>query len=157
LYAKLAARGVDVVSAAELINYPGQVAGANLVDWNTGKPNFRYRVVKLLADHFGPGDKLVESGADIPVPPDVQAPPPRDYLFVQGFLTSKGERKLLLVNKRNWDVDVALDGAAGATIEWVDQTTGQERTATGLVENNQVTLSGFAVAVVTLASEPGRN
>ena len=54
-YAHLAEIGVDIVGAAELIDYPGQFAATTLVDWETGKPNARYWVVKLLHDNFGPG------------------------------------------------------------------------------------------------------
>jgi hypothetical protein len=37
-----------------------------MVDWNTGQPNARYWVLKLLRDNFGPGDKLVETSVGAP-------------------------------------------------------------------------------------------
>ncbi|HEY4969425.1 MAG TPA: hypothetical protein VII35_05930, partial [Steroidobacteraceae bacterium] len=59
LYAKLAVLGVDVVGASELIDSPGIVAASTLVDWDTGRPNARYWVTRLLRENFGPGDTLV--------------------------------------------------------------------------------------------------
>jgi hypothetical protein len=46
VYGHLAQMGIDVVGAAELIDYPGQFAATTLVNWETGQPNARYWVVE---------------------------------------------------------------------------------------------------------------
>jgi hypothetical protein len=108
------------------------------VDWNTGQPNARYWVLKLLHDNFGPGDKLVDTNSGIP------------YVYAQGFVTRDGKQKLLLINKRDRNFDLSIPGSSGAEIVYVDQTTGFQPPATTHLNADQTTLRGLAVAVVTL-------
>ena len=89
LYAELAKRGIEVAGESQLVGYPTQFPSVSMVDWNTGQPNARFWVLKLLHDNFGPDDKLVETHLDIP------------YVYAQAFVTRQGQRKLLLVNKRD--------------------------------------------------------
>ena len=137
-FAHLAALGIEVVGGAELIDYPGQFAATSLLNWDTGQPNARYRVLKLLRDNFQPGDKLVETRVE-------SAP-----VFAQGFVTTRGERRILLVNKRNRRVTVSIPAAAGGSAEAVDVTTGPAPPAKLHFTADQLPLEGLAVAVVTL-------
>jgi hypothetical protein len=137
-YAHLAAMGIEVVGGAELIDYPGQFASTSLLNWDTGQPNARYRVLKLLRDNFSPGDKLVETHLESP------------SVFAQAFVTSRGERRILLINKRDRQIEVSLPGAAGGMAEVVDQTTGSSPPATTTLAADDISLHGLAVAVVTL-------
>ncbi len=105
LYAHLARMGIDMAAGAELIDYPGQFASTTLLDWNTGQPNARYRVLKLLRDSFLPGDKLVTTRLASP------------YVLAQGFMTHEGKRKILLVNKRDRSFEISIPGGAGAQVE----------------------------------------
>jgi hypothetical protein len=140
LYPQLVREGIDLIGAAELIDYPGQFAGATLVDWVTGKPNARYWVVKLLRDNFGPGDALVQTSN------------PSQSFSAQAFVTPKGERKLLLVNKRDHEVTLtlAIPSDANSKMEYVDQTTGYGPPAPLALTGSLVTLRSQAVAVITL-------
>ena len=61
LYVELAKRGVEVAGESQLVGYPTQFPSVSMVDWDTGQPNARFWVLKLLRDNFGPGDKLVET------------------------------------------------------------------------------------------------
>jgi hypothetical protein len=131
--------GIDAVGGAELIDYPGQFAATTLVNWETGQPNARYWVLKLLRENFNPGDKLVATNLE------------SQSLFAQAFVTSRGERKILLVNKRDRQVEVTIPGAGGGKAEVVDQTTGSSPPATTSLETDGMTLNGLAVAVVTLS------
>jgi hypothetical protein len=152
IYAQLALLGIDVAHESELIDYPSQYAGTTLVDWETGRPNARYWVLKLLVDNFRPGDKLVETGFSLPAPPEAgDEPTARNYVYAQGFLTRDGQRKILLVNKRDRSFEVAIPEGKGARVAYVDQTTGFEPPATTTLKDNLLTLRGLAVAVVTLA------
>lgn len=137
-YARLTAMGIDVVGGAELIDYPGQFASTSLLNWETGQPNARYRVLKLLRENFSPGDKLVETRLESPC------------VFAQAFATAQGARKILLVNKRDRSIELSIPGAAGGTAEVVDQTTGSSLPATTSLAADGVPLNGLTVAVVTL-------
>jgi hypothetical protein len=137
-YAHLAEIGVDIVGAAELIDYPGQFAATTLVDWETGKPNARYWVVKLLHDNFGPGDKLVATQSM------------SDQIYAQSFVPPGGNRKILLVNKTHRDIAVRIPEAFNAHLARVDQSTGDAGPSVQDQPGNLVQLPGFSVAVVTL-------
>jgi hypothetical protein len=138
LYGELARFGIDVAGESQMVGYPSQFPGVSMVDWNTGQPNARYWVLKLLHDNFGPGDKLVDTTSEIP------------YVYAQGFVTRDGQRKLLLVNQRDRDFDLSIAGSNGAEVMYVDQTTGFQPPATAHLNADQTTLRGLAVAVVTL-------
>jgi len=109
-----------------------------MVDWNDGKPNPRYWVLKLLHDNFGPGDKLVEIRPDHP------------YVYSLAFVTRDGKRRVLLVNKRDRTFEVSIVGASGGQVHSVDQTTGFRPPATARLSSDNVKLGGFSVAVITL-------
>jgi hypothetical protein len=138
VYAELARLGVDVAGESQLVGYPTQFPSVTMLDWNSGQPNARYWVLKLLRDNFGPGDKLVATSVSIP------------YVFAQGFLTRGGERKILLINKCDRTFELVLPGASGAGEEQVDQTTGFQPPAASQLSGDSLTLRGLAVAVVTL-------
>ena len=40
--------GVDVIGESQLVGYPSQFPSVSMMNYNTGKPNARYWVVKLL-------------------------------------------------------------------------------------------------------------
>lgn len=139
LYPQLVQLGIDIIGAAELIDYPGQFPGTTLVDWESGKPNARYWVVKLLRENFGPGDVLVHTEG------------PEEAGLAQGFVTAKGERKILVVNKRDRELRLTVTGAAGAKMSYVDQTTGFNPPSAQTVSAETIVLRPQAVAVITLA------
>ena len=138
LYVELAKRGVEVAGESQLVGYPTQFPSVSMVDWETGQPNARFWVLKLLRDNFGPGDKLVDTDSKNP------------YVYVQGFVTSEGKHKFLLLNKRNRAFNVMLPDADGAQVQVVDQTTNFQPPAFSTLAGNQITLGGFGVAAVTL-------
>lgn len=146
LYAELSRLGIDVAGESQLVGYPTQFPSVSMVDWNNGRPNARYWVLKLLRDNFGPGDKLVESQVVMSYQSGPLSP---SFIYAQGFLTRDGKRKILLVNKRNRAFEVTLP-AANSRAEVVDQTTAFNSPVSSAVADNKLTLNGFAVAVVTL-------
>ena len=115
-----------------------------MVDWNDGKPNARFWVLKLLHDNFGPGDKIVE------IEPSDPGGPNDSYVYSLAFSTRDGKRRVLLVNKRNRTFDVSLTGATGGQLDYVDQTTSFQPPATMKLTSDNMKLAGFSVAVVTL-------
>jgi hypothetical protein len=138
-FGEMARMGIEAVGESQLVGYPTQYPSVSLVDWALNKPNARAWVLKLLRENFGPGDKLAASG------------PENQELFIQGFVTRDGRHKVLLVNKRDRTQIISIPGATGGSVAVVDQETAFEPPAHGQLRNDQVTLGGLAVAVVTLA------
>lgn len=134
VFANLTSMGIDVAGESQLVGYPSQFPSVTMVDWNTGAPNARFRVLELLRKHFGPGDKLMETSIASP------------YLYAQAFQTRAGKQEVLLISKRDRPLGVALPGAG--RWEYVDQTTAGGPAASVAVQGS-VTLNGFAVGVVT--------
>jgi hypothetical protein len=120
------------------VGYPTQFPSVSMVDWTDGRPNARYWVLKLLKEKFGPGDKLVDTKVD------------NRYVYALGAIKSDGRRRILLVNKRNRPFEITVPGASGGQMDRVDQTTALQPPASARLSDDQVTLGGFAVAVVTL-------
>jgi hypothetical protein len=138
LYMQLARTGIDMVAGAELIDYPGQYATTTLLDWNTGRPNARYWVLKLLRENCWPGDRLVPTQN------------PASWVSAQAFVARNGTRKILLVNRRDRSFEAVLPGGSGAQVETVDQTTGFNPPVVTRLEGERLALKGLAVAIVTL-------
>ena len=138
LFGELTRMGVDVVGESQLVGYPTQFPSVSMVDWNTGNPNARYWILKLLHDNFEPGDRVVET--------DLSSP----FVYSLGVVTHDGKRRLLLVNKRDRGLEVSIPGAKGGQQEYVDQTTAPQASVSAKLPGDSVTLGGFAVEVVTL-------
>ncbi len=114
-----------------------------MVDWNKGKPNARLWVLKLLHDNFGPGDKIVEIALSSPFAPE------HPYLDSLAVLTKAGKRKMLLVNKRDRDLDLSIVGTAGGHFDYVDVTTGFHPPASTKLASDKLMIRGFSVGVLT--------
>jgi Glycosyl hydrolases family 39 len=138
LYGELSKLGVEIAGESQLLGYPTQWPSVSMVDWNTGQPNARFWVLKLLRTNFGPGDKLVEAATGTP------------SVYGLGFVTPDGKHKILLVNKRNRTIVASIPGASGGGLEVVDQQTALQPPASAQLRSDEVTLGGLAVAVVTL-------
>ncbi|HET7347630.1 MAG TPA: glycosyl hydrolase family 39, partial [Acidobacteriaceae bacterium] len=59
LFIELSKLGVDVIGESQLVGYPSQFPSVSMMDYNNGKPNARYWVLRLIKDNFHAGDKLV--------------------------------------------------------------------------------------------------
>jgi len=130
--------GIDVAGESQLVGYPSQFPSVSMVDWNTGAPNARYRVLELLKSNFQPGDKLVKTSSASP------------YVYALGAVAANGGRKLLLVNKRDRDIELTLPGPASEVL-YVDETTKGGTPKREPLSGDKLTLRGLGVAVVTLA------
>jgi hypothetical protein len=113
-----------------------------MVDWNSGNPNPRFRVLQLLHDNFGPGDKVVGLGADFSSH--------NPYVYAMPVITKEGKKRVLLVNKSQNAMEVQLSGGSGAQMEYVDQTTGFDPAKKISLQAEKFTLNGFSVTAVTL-------
>jgi hypothetical protein len=134
--------GIDVAGESQLVGYPTQFPSVSMVDWNTGNPNPRFRVLQLLHDNFGSGDKVVALGGD--------SSSRNPYVYAMPVVTKGGKKRILLVNKSKDAIDVQLAGSGGSQMEYVDQTTGFDPPKKTSLQGDKFTLNGFSVAVVTL-------
>jgi len=136
LYVELSKLGIENVGESQLVGYPTQFPSVSMVNWETGKPNARFRVLELLKHNFGPGDRLVATQLSSP------------EVAAQAYRTRAG-RKLLLINKSDTSVSVNLPSEdAGARLDEVDTLTGENPPQSSTVSGTQVTLPPFAVAVI---------
>jgi hypothetical protein len=136
--------GIDVAGESQLVGFPSQFPSVSMVDWNDGRPNARYWVLHLIKHHFAPGDTLVDT--------TIELKPNQPYVHAQAFVTRGGERKILLVNKRDRPFEVTLPESR-IHIEVVDQTTAFKPPSSSDATNGSLTLGGYGVAVVTLRQE----
>lgn len=138
LYGELSRMGIEQVGESQLVGYPTQFPTVSMVDWNSGKPNARFWVLKLLHDNFAPGDKLIETDSGSP------------YLYARAFVTRGGAHKVLLVNKRNRALQVAFETPRVLAMQIVDQQTGFGPPRSAQPAGSSFELPPLAVAVVTL-------
>jgi len=135
VFGQLVTQGIDVANEAGFIGYPTHFAGLSLVDWNTGAPNARFRVLELLKNSVDLGAKLVNTSTDT------------SMIYALGFISPNGDHKLLLVNKRSHPIEVALPEQA-KKVEYVDQTTKSDPPVRRTLNDNKLTLGGYGVAVL---------
>jgi hypothetical protein len=139
MFLEMTRMGIDVAGESQLVGYPSQFPDVSMINWKNGNPNSRYWVLKLLIDNFGPGDKLLTTtnagNAAI------------DY---QGFNTKKGKR-ILLINKLNKEVQVALPALAnGGQAKSVDTSTRENPPSSQPINDSKITLKAFSVTVVEI-------
>lgn len=140
LYAQCAQMGIEVIGESQLVGYKSQFPSVSMMNYNTSAPNARYWVLKLLLEHFGPGDQLAATSL-----------PDGATYAAQAFVTSRG-RMLLVINKRNRSQPVALPPAwANGSVTYVAPSTGDGPAQTRPVSGTTFTLEPFEVAVVSLA------
>jgi hypothetical protein len=138
VFGELATMGIEVAGESQLVGYPTQFPSVSMVDWNDGKPNPRFRVLQLLHDSFGPGDKIAAS-EDLP-----------SNLYSLAFSTRSGKRRVLIINKRDRAASISIAGASGGEMRFVDRSTGFGPPVTTKLAADELKLDGLSVSVVTL-------
>ncbi|HLX91555.1 MAG TPA: hypothetical protein VKR32_07725 [Puia sp.] len=138
MFIELTKIGIDVAGESQLVGYPTQYPDVSMMDWKDAKPNARYWILKLIHDHFGPGDRYVTTsfeGGD---------------LYAQAMYTGRG-KMILLINPRDKEIKVNLpESVKGARVEWVDMDTNENPPADAQLTEAAITLKPFAVAVVEI-------
>ncbi|GAA4664350.1 hypothetical protein [Frondihabitans cladoniiphilus] len=137
---------IDVIGESQLVGYPGQFPSVSMVDWNTGEPNARFRVLQLLRESLVPGDVLV---AD----PLVAATGGRgDALGVPDRLpfVHDGERRVLLVNRTGEPVTTEVPGAVGGSLRTVDEESAGGPIRSSGVDSDTIELAPYSVACLRL-------
>jgi len=138
IYVELSKLRIDVAGESQLVGYPSQYPDVTMIDWKDAKPNARFWALKLLKDNFGPGDKLVNT--------DVNS----SEVVAQAFMTSGG-KKLLLINKRNKEIQMKLpEETINAEMFSVDGNSNENPPVQNHVTTTSITLEPFAVTVIDL-------
>jgi len=137
LYQGLAEQGIELLGASQLLGYPSQFPSVSLLNWETGEPNARYRVLQLLHDNFGPGDSIVK--ADLA----------SHQVVAAAYIGVGGQRKLLLINKSQRQAAVRCDECSGADESHVDMATPMAPAQSKLLSTT-IHLNAFSVMVVKL-------
>jgi hypothetical protein len=139
IYHRLSQLGIDAAGMSSGMGFPNlYYPSVTMMDWKTGQPNARYWALKLLIENAGPGDKLVETTVNSP------------FVEGQGYISSNGKRKILLVNKRNRPFEVPIPGITGGTLQYVDQKTNFNPPTSQNLDADKLILGELAVAIVTL-------
>ena len=136
LYVEMARMGIDVVGESQLVGYPSQYPSVSMMSYATTKPNARYWTLKLLHDHLGEGDTMLETHGG------------SKDLVAQAF-THQGHKLLLFANKRNHPVPLTLPVGA-IHVSYVSPTTGENPIAEQDLTTPTLTLEPFEVAIVSL-------
>jgi hypothetical protein len=151
LYLRLSALGINVLGESQLVGYPTQFPDVSMIDWTNGKPNARYWVLKLLKSTLGPGDTLLQTGFTDSAAHVESMESMLPAVAAQAYRSPRGQRKLLLVNKRNRTVQIELPAdTAGGQLETVDTATAESPARAAVLAGPILELAPFAVAVVTL-------
>jgi len=142
LFIEEAKLGVDIIGESQLVGYPSQFPSVSMMNYNTGKPNARYWVLKLIKDHIAAGASMVANReGDSYNTSD---------LDVQGFAVA-GRRMALLVNKLNSERDLEVPAEfSGAKISLVDEASGDDGIRNESISGSRLKLAPFAVAIVEL-------
>jgi hypothetical protein len=143
LYLGLARMGVDVVGESQLVGFPSQFPSVSMVDWTTGKPNARLRVLELIKNNLGLGDEFADTEVrSNGVPEDA------DAIEAQAVVTGS-QRKLVLINQRNREIAVDLPRAClGGTVQAVGGASPD--LVKQDVADTKLRLAPFSVSIVTL-------
>ena len=139
LFIELSRLQIDIIGESQLVGYPTQFPSVSMMNWEDNRPNARFWVLKLIRDSFRPGDTLVETAL---------GGGGSEGLAAQAFITPAG-RRLLLVNKRDLVVDVALPDAGKAGALTVDVGTGDGPARKVNVTGGAIRLEPFSVTVVS--------
>jgi len=138
IFLELTKIGIDAAGESQLVGYPTQFPDVSMMNWENGKPNARFWVLKLLKDNFGPGDLLVKTDFA------------NAAVSAQGFKTKDG-RKILLINKKNEETQIQLPAEAiNAQVSNVDIITKENPPHQEPLVGSILKLQPFSVAIIKL-------
>lgn len=141
-FIELSKAGIDVIGESQLVGFPTQFPDVTMINYLNNKPNARYWVLKLIKNNIQAGSILVKT--------DVQDNNGDDIL-AQGFITINNKKVVLLLNKRNKNINLKLPVEfKGSNISTVDGTSGDAEAIMTRVDSETITMSPFAVKLIEL-------
>jgi hypothetical protein len=117
-----------------------QFPSVALLNWTTGEGTAKYWISKLLIETV----EIDSDQAVITQTTDVG----EQNVFSQAFVGKNGRRWVLIINKRNANVDVFLPGCTGGVMKIVNEASGFGPATEVTLTLSRITLSRFSVAVV---------
>jgi len=140
----ISSKEVDLTSIAhsQILGYPykfdgtsGEWASGTMVDWKSNKLNAKFWVTLLMLQQVArPFSYCKTTGAP-------------EGVYAQGIQSSKG-KVLVLINKRNANVDFDLLSVAGGSALVIDELSGNGPAQLVKLTSNRITMRPFAVAFV---------
>ena len=141
-FIELTKQGINYIGESQLVGFPSQYPDVSMINYTNSKPNARFWVLKLIKDNIHAGNKLVETGIDNNGNGDVHG---------QGFVSSDGARKVLLLNKRNKTITIKLPvGFTGAKLSTIDAASGDNAASESKISGDSIELKPFAVSLIAL-------
>ena len=153
LFPQLVIEGVDIMGESQLMGYPPypaqqfpanqgsplppQYPSVSEIDWETGKGNARYWLLKLLIDHFNVGDKVVNTTFT-----------DSDTFYAQGFIDTIGNKKILIVNKVNNNTMVRFNGVNGGKMYVIDSESGNDPAYIWNLYTNSYEMRPYAIGLL---------
>jgi hypothetical protein len=138
VFSGITAMGIDVIGESQLVGYPSQYPSVSMVNYTTGNPNARLRVLQLIQQNFGPGDTLVQTSSSS-----------ESEVHAQGFITPQGVKKVLLVNKLPQTTFVQIPKFDSGTAQIVDLSTGENEWRTESFNGSTINVTEWATVVLT--------
>jgi hypothetical protein len=111
-----------------------------MLNWTTGEGTAKYWTSKLLIETVD----IDNDQAVVTQTTDVGGV----NVFSQAFVGKDDRRWVLIINKRNANVDVFLPGCTGGRMRIVNEASGFGPPTEVILTLSQITLSPFAVAIV---------
>jgi hypothetical protein len=143
VYVNLAKLGIDMLHMSQLVGYPSQFPSVTMMSWTTGEPTARYWILKLVMKYFNSDKQTYMHPSTISN---------SNAVFAQGFTSSIDKKKrIVVVNKLSQSSSVLFSESSivGATVEYVDESTGSGQPKTQTLQSQQLNLSPFGVYFVT--------
>jgi hypothetical protein len=137
VFAELTKLGTDLVGQSQIVGFPNQFPSVTMLDWESGAPNARYRVLKLILDHYTPGDQVIEAASSR-----------TGDVSVLALRKADGTRKLLLVNRSNEVRQLRLPVGAQGWVETLAPSS-PAPLQSEMLPSGDLELEGLAVSFVT--------
>ena len=121
-----------------------QFPSVALLNWTTGEGTGKFWTSKLLIEtaDIDSDQAVVTQTTDVG----------EKNVFSQAFIGKNSRRWVLIINKRNANIDVFLPGCTGGTMKIVNEASGFGPATEVTLTLSRITLSPFAVAVVHMPS-----
>ncbi len=139
LFGELAKKGIEVITQSQLVGFPNQFPSVSMVNWDTGAPNARYWVLKLLIEHFSLGDEILYSSSS-----DAGL-----YTFAVRKADQRSTR-ILFANRRGSTATLDFGKTMHALAEVVSPSTGEQAPPQFFIDSHKMDIEPYAVGVLSV-------
>jgi len=118
LYVSFSKLGIDLLGESQLVGSPAQFPEVTLIDWSSGAPNARYWVLKLLIQSIHQNDEIVSAHVEAvgQRSSEMSLNLVSSDIVAQGYKSLNGAKRILLVNRRIYPVEVGLERSDMSTV-----------------------------------------